>query len=111
MRGIVSGSQFERRFRVLQCQQGVVDLDFVQPYAPAGDYESAIDHLFVVFGDEESDELAKRYFRGRFEFPNALRYHPRFHEFRELLGMPEIATVRRANGVTARLPLPVEADE
>ena len=50
-------------------------------------------------------------FRGRFEFPNALRHHPRFREFWELPGMPELAAVRRANGVTARLPLPVKADE
>ena len=111
VRGIVSGNQFERRFRVLQCQQGVVEIDFVQPYALTGDYASAIDQLFVVFGDEESGETAKRLLPGRFEFPNALRHHPRFREFWELPGMPELAAVRRANGVTARLPLPVEADE
>ena len=90
---------------------GAVAMHFVLLYALAGDYESATDHLFVVYGDEETVELANRLLPGRLEFPEPLRRHPRFHEFWELPGMPELAAVRRANGQTGGLPLPVEAND
>lgn len=45
---------------------------------------------------------------GRFEIPEHIRRHPRYHALWTLPGMPEIELARRANGMTAGLPLPVE---
>lgn len=45
---------------------------------------------------------------GRFEIPEHIRRDPRYHELWTLPGMPEIELARRANGITAGLPLPVE---
>ena len=45
---------------------------------------------------------------GRFEIPEHIRRDPRYHEIWTLPGMPEIELARRANGLTAGLPLPIE---
>jgi TolB-like protein len=48
---------------------------------------------------------------GRWEFPERILRHPRFHEFWQLPGMPELAAIRRANGMTTGLPLPMDVEE
>lgn len=48
---------------------------------------------------------------GRFEIPEHIRRHPRYHAIWALPGMPEIELARRANGMTAGLPLSVEQTE
>ncbi len=46
---------------------------------------------------------------GKFEMPESVRRDPRYHDVWLLPGMPELAAARRANGVSAGLPLPFDA--
>lgn len=47
---------------------------------------------------------------GPFEVPEEMRRHPRYHAFWARPGMAELAEMRRANGQSAGLPLPVDED-
>ena len=45
---------------------------------------------------------------GSFEFPESIRRHPRYHALWERPELASLAKARRANGMTAGLPLPVD---
>ena len=80
----------------------------VQVLARVGDIDQALDALFATYYELWDLNIAWHLTEGRFAFPDALRRHPRFHEFWALPRMAEFAAVRRANGHTAGLPLPIE---
>jgi TolB-like protein len=74
--------------------------------------QRALDVLFLIY---QNDEFFVRcgwiLHPGRFEFPERTRRLPRYHEFWAQPGMPELAAMRRANGQTGGLPLPMEPVE
>ena len=47
---------------------------------------------------------------GRYEMPETIRRNPRYHEFWSSPALRELAAIRRANGQTAGLPLPVDGE-
>ncbi|WP_265530354.1 TIR domain-containing protein [Sphingomicrobium marinum] len=77
--------------------------------AQGGQVENAIDLLEVgyqkreLFGPNDFWPLLE----GRYEFPDEMRRHPRFHAIWANPDMARLAEVRRANGQTAGLPLPI----
>ena len=79
--------------------------------AAFGEVDQAAELSFRTRNGGDNRDLLLHLNEGRLEFPEALRRHPRYHEFWALPGMLELADTRRANGVTAGLPLPVEASE
>ncbi|MBO6535610.1 MAG: hypothetical protein JJ966_05265 [Balneolaceae bacterium] len=85
-------------------------LQYASMLAHIGDYDEALRVLFdgyekkSLFGTILNEFTLRE---GRKEFPDDFRRHPKYHEFWELPGMPELAKARRNNGVTAGLPLPV----
>ena len=48
---------------------------------------------------------------GPFEMPDVIRRHPRYHAIWETPHMKELADVRRANGQSAGLPLPIDGSD
>ena len=44
----------------------------------------------------------------RWQMPESIRRHPRYHEWWTRPGMAELAAARRANGKPFGLPLPIE---
>lgn len=47
---------------------------------------------------------------GRYEMPEIIRRSPRYHDFWSSPGFQEVAEIRRANGQTAGLPLPIDGE-
>ncbi len=82
-----------------------------QALALAGLIDQALDVLIATYHTEWNPDIVWNLTEGAYEFPEALRRHPRYHEYWSLPGMPELAAVRRANGQTAGLPLPMEVQE
>ena len=78
-------------------------------YAQHGEDEQAIDMLFEAYRDDVIfDFFLDRLFLypGRFELPERILRHPRYHELWAQPGLREMAEQRRANGQLAGLPLP-----
>ena len=48
---------------------------------------------------------------GRWQMPESIRRHPRYHEWWSRPGMAELAAARRANGKSFGLPLPIEGGD
>ncbi|WP_420434190.1 tetratricopeptide repeat protein [Hyphobacterium sp.] len=88
-----------------------VGFDTVISLAMLGDMDTAASLIFLLYDSEELLDLDLYLLPGRSEIPELLRRHPRYHEFWQLSGMPALAAVRRSNGQTAGLPLPIEAAE
>jgi TolB-like protein len=88
-----------------------LDLWSANDVAHFGYTDLALDALFEHYDTGWGVGLVWFISDGAYEFPDALRRHPRFHELWTLPGMPELAEVRRANGITAGLPLPMEGRE
>jgi len=88
-----------------------IDFDTVVYFALLGEGDAAANAIYSLYGSEEFSDLTDYLLPGRRGFPETLRRHPRYHEFWELPGMPELAAARRANGQTAGLPLPIEGGE
>jgi TolB-like protein len=87
------------------------DTEDASVLARAGEDDRAIEILFNLFhGDSVVDDLTTITTPGRYEFPERTRRHPRYHEFWQLPGMARLAEVRRANGQTAGLPLPMDTN-
>jgi TolB-like protein/tetratricopeptide (TPR) repeat protein len=82
-----------------------------QLLAEAGYIDQALDVLIAGYHKGWDADIVWHLTEGVFEFPEALRRHPRYHEYWSLPGMAEFAAVRRANGQSAGLPLPIEDDE
>jgi TolB-like protein/Flp pilus assembly protein TadD len=81
-------------------------------FARLGEDQRALDILFRQYGDVNAVlNLTWLLNPGRFELPEHTRRLPRYHEFWALPGMPALAAMRRANGQTAGLPLPMETSE
>jgi len=91
--------------------RGDYDLAFAHALGMSGDGETAIDVLFTIHETPEMGNFTSVLVPGRTELPASLRRHPRYHEFWELPGMPELEAIRRSNGQTAGLPLPIEDSE
>jgi TolB-like protein len=85
-----------------------ITASWAQALAHSGDIDQALDILFAIFYEQWDPTITWHLTEGLYAFPDALRRHPRFHEFWALPRMAELAAVRRANGQTAGLPLPIE---
>lgn len=78
--------------------------------AHGGQIDQALDLLET--GYEKRDLFGPNDFwpllDGRYEYPDELRRHPRYHAIWNNTDMARLAEVRRANGQTAGLPLPIQ---
>ena len=91
---------------------GQGDAEDATVLAHMGNDELAIDILFNLHqAGRTPDGLDYIIYEGRHELPDRTLRHPRYHEFWQLPGMARLAEVRRANGQTAGLPLPMEPAE
>ncbi len=87
------------------------ETDYAPMFARVGEYDTAIEILHRAY---ERGGSALFYIIdpiGRDAWPDAVRRHPRFHAFWQLQGMPELAVILRANGITGGLPLPMGQGE
>lgn len=91
----------------------IADTEDAAVLAHLGEDDRAIDALFNnhVIEVPGAPDLEYILTPGRYEFPERTRRHPRYHEYWSLPGMAEWAEIRRANGQTAGLPLPMEPEE
>lgn len=94
-----------------QLNDEIADTEDAAILAHLGEDDRAIDALFNNYASGGVLSLEYNLTPGRYEFPERTRRHPRYHEFWALPGMAEWAEIRRANGATAGLPLPVEVQE
>ncbi|GJL97380.1 MAG: hypothetical protein DHS20C06_11970 [Hyphobacterium sp.] len=79
--------------------------------AEFGHIELALNLLIEVYEVGSVTEFNHHLTGNNYEFPETLRRHPRYHEFWELPGMPELEAIRRSNGQTGGLPLSIADGE
>jgi len=99
------------RFTRFVIESPTLSFQRAQALARAGLLDQALDVLIAAYHREWDPDITWHLTEGAYEFPESLRRHPRFHEYWALPGMPEHAAVRRANGQSAGLPLPIEGAE
>ena len=95
-----------------QLDDGMAYAEEVAVLARLGEHERAIDILFDRrAGTHAQFQIVFLLTPGRYELPESIRRHPRYHEFWSQPGMAEWAEIRRANGAIAGLPLPMNETE
>ena len=84
------------------------DVDYAPVFARVGEHASAIEilHRATARGGSALFYIIDPI--GLDAWPEPVRRDPRFHAFWQQQGMPELAAILRANGVTGGLPLPME---
>lgn len=92
--------------RDISCE--LCDLEFAPIFASLGEYDAA----FQILDLSRTSNGGILFYIinpiGRDAWPDDFRRDPRFHAFWQREGLPEIADILRANGVTGGLPLPLE---
>jgi len=107
------GTESEYLAQLEQLALESTDMEYwrVSLLAEFGHIDLALNLLNEVYEVGSVTDFNSHLTGNAYEFPDALRGHPRYHEFWALPGMPELEAIRRANGQTGGLPLSLEDGE